>query len=141
MTSFQPELGQAVFSTTPWQEFEASELLVAVLHAIGDEVARVQGNVTQEPCYPPTDNIGGEEFVCDTFSMRSYCWCDGGRHPEGCPPNFAWKDLRVNWYKHASRGTSCNRDVTPDECAEILTSCLAACREMDAEYWRKLGLE
>lgn len=129
--TFQPELGQRAFSTTEYYEHEAPELLVAVLHAIGDEMERVMWNITQEEYHSPLGNYGTEPFVTSAFTMRSYCWCDGGIHPNDCPPNFEWRDLKVSWYKHASRGTSCNRPVTPDDCAEILTDCLLAVRAMD----------
>jgi len=126
-----PELGQLGFSNTPWQKRECSELAVAALRAIGDEIARVVGNITQEPTYPLTDNYGGEPFVTDVFTMRPYCWCDGDTHPDGCPPNFEWGEVRICWYKHARRGPSCNVDLTPDMIAEMLIQCLAATRHAE----------
>jgi hypothetical protein len=131
--SFTPELGQLGFSNTPWQEHEVSELAVAALRAIGDEMERVMWNRTQEVYNAPTGNVGGEPFVTSAFTMRAYCWCDGGGHPEGCPPNFEWRDLRICWYKHLGRGTSANADLTPDMIAEMLTDCLASVRGLDVD--------
>ena len=127
---FTPELGQSAFSNTEWQAFEVSELAVAALRAIGHEIARVTSNATQEVAYSPFDNVG-DTFVTPVFTARSYCWCDGETHPQGCPPNFEWRDVRICWYKHLGRGTSANVDLTPDMVAEMLTDCLAAVRSME----------
>lgn len=134
MSDFTPELGQLGFSNTPWQSFECSELAIAVLCAIGDEIERVLWNTTQKEAHSPIGNWGAEPFITDVFTMRTYCWCDGGVHPEGCPPNFEWRDVRICWYKHAGRGTSCNVKLTPDMIAVMLTDCLAAVRAQDVDY-------
>lgn len=134
MGDFQPELGQWAFSNGQIHEHEAPELLIAVLYAIGNEMERVMWNLHQEEYRSPLGSYGTEDFETPAFVMRSYCWCEGDRHPDICPPNFQWRDLKVSWYKHASRGVSCNRPVSPDECAEILTECLAAVRAMDVDY-------
>ena len=132
---FFPELGQAAFSNTQWQQYECSELAVAALWAIGDEIGRVVGNATQEPTYPPTASYGGEQFVTDVFAMRPYCWCEGDQHPAGCPPNFEWKNVRVCWYKHVGRSPSCNVVLAPDMIAEMLTECLTAIRQAEPDWY------
>lgn len=128
MSRFTPELGQAGFSNTPWQEHECSELAVAALRAIGDEIACVVSNITQEPTETLTSNYGGDPLVTETFIMRPYCWCEGDTHPDGCPPNFEWRDVRISWYKHAGRSPSSNTQLTPDMIAAMLTECLEAAR-------------
>lgn len=110
--SFTPELGQACFTNSPWHEVKLPDAYSDVLAMIGHDldVMLRAGN--------PASNSGAS-YECDVFKMRSYCWCDGGTHPNGCPPNFEWRDWRVAWYKHAGRGASCNRLLTHDELVQM----------------------
>jgi hypothetical protein len=103
--SYVPELGQAVFSNSPWGEHETPGyvtegiLLLASFVACGDHAK------------DPTANMGPQaDFDNGTFAMRAYCWCDGEAtgHENGCPPNFKYRAFEARWYKHASRGESCN---------------------------------
>jgi hypothetical protein len=112
MSDFQPEMGQACFSNTPWQPIALPEVFSDVLQAIGYDLD-LYGKLGN-----PASN-SGESYTCDVFTMRSYCWCDGSRHPDGCPANFEWRDWRVCWYKHAGRGASCNRLLTMDELIQM----------------------
>lgn len=89
------------------------------------------GNITQEPFYAPSSSAGEAPFVTDVFSMLPYCWCGGDAHPDGCPPNFTWRNVQISWYKHLGRGTSSNIDLSPDLISELLDDCLASVREMD----------
>jgi hypothetical protein len=61
------------------------------------------------------------------FAMRAYCWCDGSRqgHGDGCPPNFHHfaSDFRAYWYKHGTRGRSCNRDISSADWRKIQREC------------------
>lgn len=132
VTEFQPELGQLLRDDS-YGEVEASDLCVAVLSSIANEVTRVMGNREQRPVYMGSN--GGEEFIADAFEMRDYCWCEGDRHPGGCPPNFRWRDFEARWYKHLGRSTSCNREITSDELAVMLTDCLESARRMDTVEW------
>lgn len=133
MSAYTPELGQSAFSNTPWQEHEVPELAIAALSCIGEEIERVMWNTTQKRYDSPTGNVG-EEFHTGTFTMHSYCWCDGGLHPNGCPPNFTWKNVQICWYKYLGRGMSCNIKLTPDVISEMLMDCLKSVRALDVEY-------
>lgn len=131
MNDHMPELGQWAFSNSEFLEAPVSELFTAALVALAGEIDRVMWNRTQEEFH-----IGSnceESFVTPTFEMLDYCWCDGDRgdHRNGCPPNFRWRDVRVNWYKHIGRGMSANRDVPPEEIAEMLVECLEVVRGME----------
>lgn len=134
MTEHTPELGQWAFSNTEFLEHEVSELTQATLCAISYEIERVMGNITQEP-YRIGSNYGNT-FYTDAFVMRDYCWCDGERegHEDGCPPNFQWSNIKINWYKHLGRGMSANAPIPPDMVAEMLDECLASIRAKEAEY-------
>lgn len=125
---FEPELGQAAFSNTPWHEIEMHEAVYDVLRVIGEFLV-LEHQTDQNPC----DNCGGDgQFENDTFAMRAYCWCDGGigyeDHEDGCPPNFHFKptDFKCAWYKHAGRGATQNRKVTPPELYRVLIDCLGS---------------
>lgn len=59
------------------------------------------------------------------FELRAYCWCDGGTHADGCPPNFrhAASGFEAYWYKHSGRGESCNQEVSLFEWQKIQRDC------------------
>jgi hypothetical protein len=124
---FEPELGQAIFSNTQWQEIEMEPNVERMLLLLGDEL-KAQGLVVENPCF----NVG-EQYENTTFAVRSYCWCDGDRHPEGCPANFQWRDFRAAWYKHVSRGNSQNRSSSNSEVLEMLNECVASIHTPDSQ--------
>lgn len=99
-----PELGQWAFSNSEFLEAPVSELFTAALVALAREIDRVMWNSTQEEFHIGSNC--GEQFIAPVFEMRDYCWCDGelAGHGKTCPPNFQWRDVKVNWYKHMGRG-------------------------------------
>lgn len=112
---------------------EASELLIAALSAIGGEIWRVTHNAGD--IRNPMAN-SGHCFKCKTFEANAYDWAeldtpDDVEIPEQI--NFKWRDIQVSWYKCIGRGTYVNREITPDEIAEMLNDCLAACRNWEKE--------
>lgn len=121
--SYKPELGQALFSNSPWGKVETPPYVIAGIDLIA---ATISGG---EYVRDPTNNIGCDgNFENDVFAMRGYCWCDGGLegHEEGCPPNFQCGDFEARWYKHSHRGTSQNRPVTTEEWRAIVQRCLSS---------------
>lgn len=118
---FEPELGQAVFSNSPWGEVDTPDYvtegigLLTSITAEGDWERDVTGN------HGPAGNLDN-----GTFALRAYCWCDGDEkgHENGCPPNFQCGDFEARWYKHAGRGASQNREVTAREWGSIIVRCL-----------------
>lgn len=123
--TFKPELGQAIFSNTEWQELRMDYDVEHALLTIGDALVRA-GRVEVNPCFN-----SGETYEGEVFQMRAYCWCDGGEpygHPEGCPPNFQWRDFSCAWYKHVGRGNSQNRFLARGELDELLLDCLSSIR-------------
>lgn len=116
--------------------YEVPELMIAALEHLSKEIERVMWNRTQEEYIAPTRSHDcADEFRTDSFVMRRYCWCDGRTHEDGCPPNFEWKDARINWYKHGWRGLSSNVELTPDRINDLLEDCLRSVKEMDATYF------
>jgi hypothetical protein len=124
MPDYQPELGQLAFGQ-PHKEFEVPEIMIAALRAIGEEYDRVYWNVKHKRCLGPFGNHGSR-LNTPTFQVHSYSWGDDDQ-----PFNFAWRDLRISWYKWLGRGTSANMEITPEMASQCLDECLAAVRKMD----------
>lgn len=120
------ELGQALFSNTPIQEFDA-DWASNGLETIADVIAEFRG--ITDPWNKLTSNSGGEPFENEIFNMSSYCWCDGGimGHENSCPPNFLYKptNLVITWYKHAERGIRANtEELTARAWHNIVHACI-----------------
>lgn len=118
--NYEPELGQAIFGG-PWEEQNTPGYVTAGLDVLAERIAEYRGKEAFL-----TSNDGEPEFATPVFIMRTYCWCDGRDHPDGCPPNFESGDISARWYKHAQRGASINRDVSAEEWAQVLSECLAS---------------
>ncbi len=113
----EPELGQLIWSNSPTQEFEAEakvQLFIEVLGCLIEE-----GGLSDS--YVPGNS--GDSYENDVFQMRSYCWCDGDRHPQGCPPNFVWRGFQVSWYKYVGRSITQNRGLTSEEYLTMTYEC------------------
>ncbi|KKK64693.1 hypothetical protein LCGC14_2981660, partial [marine sediment metagenome] len=126
---YEPELGQMIFGQ-PYKEHKASNLMIAALRAIGDELGRVMWNIHQEIYASPFDNTGNAFKEIQTFQVEAYSWNEEYEQPW----NFKWKDIEVSWYKYYGRGTSVNREVSPLEIAQMLDACLSVLLEYDE--WR-----
>lgn len=85
--------------------------------------------------YTIDDPVGrnlGYWFENDTFRIMDFCWCDGRIHPEGedgiptCPPNFEYfkTGAACEWYKHMGRSQYWNRELSDEECTQMLVDCL-----------------
>jgi hypothetical protein len=105
------ELGQILLSNKQWEEFEA-DWATDGLHLIAQVIAEKRGHDPIGGWTTLTSNSGEDEYDNGTFFMSSYCWCDGERHLDGCPPNFIYKlnGLQISWYKHAGRGIRSNME-------------------------------
>lgn len=112
------EIGQILLTNTETLAFEA-DWATSGLHTIAEVISEHRGNKKGKYGYGPllTSNEGDEEFDNETFTMRTYCWCDGAHqgHEDGCPPNFVYKPSGINitWYKHCGRGITANVDWMP----------------------------
>jgi hypothetical protein len=122
VSAFEPELGQAIFSNSPWGEVETPSYVSGGIDYLGFCVS--DGYHEKDP----TANSGCEPFDNGTFQMRPYCWCDGEGegHEDGCPPNFVCGDFEARWYKHARRGASQNKHVSMKEWRQIMVRCLTS---------------
>ncbi len=127
MSTYEPELGQAVFGQDS-EEFEVPEHGKALLMYLLSEVTRVYWNRNQkewEWSEMPDPQIPG-------LQVRPYNWSD-----DDAPPNFVFGDVAIRWYKHPGRGLSCNRDLDkePDGWIKWFGSCLAAILKANDDHW------
>lgn len=110
---YQPELGQ-MCSGQQWQQHECPEKVQSVLDSLQSAWYSVRGDEN------PFSNTGAR-FDGVKFKAHAYSWNDD----EEQEFNFAWRDVRVSWYKYLGRGTTINRDMTDDEVIEMLRECMA----------------
>lgn len=124
---YEPELGQAVFSNTPWGCYNTPGYVTAGLDLIGDRIANLRHG-DPEAYESLTSNYGEPEYRNEVFVMRTYCWCDGEKegHEEGCPPNFEHfaSGFASTWYKHSHRSPSVIREISFKDWQAIQTECL-----------------
>lgn len=126
MSEYAPELGQAIFGQ-PCQQYEVPDIMDAALCRIRDRLDTVMWNTHQKEYDSPFGNTGNS-FKNETFEAVAYDWVSDDQ-----PFNFAWRDLRISWYKYLGRGMSANVEITPDLAAECLRDCLQSLDKMDAE--------
>jgi hypothetical protein len=126
MSEYEPELGQLAFGQ-PHQQFAVPAIMEAVLEHIEAECARVYWNVNQKQMPSPFGNSGPDgNLKTDVFEVQAYSWSDDEQ-----PFNFAWRDLRISWYKYLGRGMSANMEITPNMASECLEECLSSVQSMD----------
>lgn len=134
MTTFEPELGQALFSNSGTERQVLPVYMERGLEALAEAIEKKRYGAKADGWCALTTNSGDPEYVCDVFAMRAYCWCDGAPgHEEGCPPNFEHRGsgLVVRWYKWLGRGTSVNRVPSRKEWRRILAECQNAVEATD----------
>ena len=96
--------------------------VVRGIEMLGSLVAN--GDPDKDPC-----SNSGASFKNDIFEISAYCWCDGERHPDGCPPNFKCGDFSAEWYKHVNRGFIQSRPISALEWVDIMIKCLGSLGE------------
>lgn len=126
--TYEPELGQMMFGQ-PSKEFAVPEYVEAALSHIRSEVCRVEWNNRQEE-FDPFGNTGAQ-YKNDVFEANAYSWDETKEQPY----NFKWKDFEVSWYKYLGRGMSMNREISPEETAQMIGDCLAAARSKEKELF------
>ena len=122
--SFPPELGQMVWSNTPWHQHEMQPMVESGLRLLGELVRPLMPEEYGRHS-APTENAA-QVFENEVFVLRAYCWCDGelAGHEHGCPPNFVCGDFAACWYKYLGRGSSQSRTLTEAEWRQIMQRCL-----------------
>lgn len=131
--AYQPELGQALFGQ-PFKEHTVPEIMDAALSFIRYRLDTVMWNIHQEEYASPFGNTGNS-FKNEVFEVHAYSWSDDDQ-----PFNFAWRDLRISWYKYLGRGMSANCDITPELASKCLVECLSSLEKMDQEHSETLGI-
>lgn len=110
------ELGQLVFAGNDLLDHDCFE---------AEDGLRVLALLLPNSDYPLGSGPYGD-YSNEVFALRAYCWCDGERHTDGCPPNFEHypSGLKINFYKHIGRGMSSNRPFDPEQWKLVLWDCL-----------------
>lgn len=102
----------------PTYIYNESNVIIAALNRIRNEMDRLYWNKNQKEMISPFDN-SGETYQNDTFTVRAYDWNDN------ILPNFEYKDLRVTWYKHSNRGVyaCCDHKLTFNDIETMIQEC------------------
>lgn len=59
------------------------------------------------------------------FRAHAYLWSEENNQEF----NFAWRDIRISWYKYLGRSTFINRVMLDDEVSEMLNECMQEIHE------------
>lgn len=43
--------------------------------------------------------------------------------------NFKYKDIEISWYKYLGRDTTINKEITPEEAADMFNDCIDSLKE------------
>jgi hypothetical protein len=105
---YGPELGQMAFGQ-PWQQIECPAKMMSALDSMRCSWYAVRGN--ENPFSNTGARLDGKKFKVHACS---------GDEDEEQEFNFAWRDVRVSWYKYLGRGTTINRYVADEEIQEML---------------------
>lgn len=119
MATFKPELGLAVFGH-PHQQFAVPDVMERALEDIRDSLDRVMDDERKGTYYNPFGNTGAR-FKCPVFQVEAFSWADDDQ-----PFNFAWRDLRISWYKYLGRSMSANVEITDELAEKCRTECITA---------------
>jgi len=119
MDIYEPELGQEVFGQ-PYQKFECPEYIIALLQYLEYEIELTYDEYDRKSPFRNT----GNKFSNETFEVHAYSWDE--EVPQ--PYNFKYKDIIISWYKWLGRGTTINREVTPEEAIEMFDECMKSIR-------------
>lgn len=109
---YEPELGQMCFGQ-PWQLLKISGKVERALQALQCAWNAIRRDDN------PFENTGAR-YDGKNFQVHAYSWND----EEEQEFNFAWRDVRVSWYKYLGRGTTINREMSDVEVAEMLHECM-----------------
>jgi hypothetical protein len=120
------ELGQLLFGQ-PFQKNDMSNIVEAALNLIGERLDLVMWNINQKEYNSPFQNTGNK-FDSEVFSVHAYSWDD-----EIQPWNFKYGDFEVSWYKCLGRGSSMNKNISPQEVADMLDACLKYIETLDVD--------
>lgn len=124
MSSFNPELGQALFGN-PTGSYALPEYVEALFFHILSEISRVYWNLNQESwsCrYTSDPGIPG-------LTVRPYYW--GEDEDESVKPNFVFSDVEIRWYKYTGRGMSCSHELTEKEWVKWFDACIKVIRDYE----------
>jgi hypothetical protein len=133
MKKYTPELGQAFFGQK-WHGWECPDYICAFLDYLDSELSRIRWNIDQKEYSSPFGN-NGNKFKNHTFEVQAYSWDEDSNQGY----NFKWNDIKISWYKHAGRGMTINKKMTPARAVEMFNDCLRSLLRMEQRDMKKRG--
>ena len=113
---------------TSWLGCSVPSYVAAALSSIDGELDRVMWNINQQEYDSPFSN-SGNKYKNSVFEVEAYDWNEDSDQQY----NFKWNDYEVRWYKYCGRGMESNREISPQECAQLLDECLKSLKEYEKE--------
>ena len=76
-------------------------------------------NKNQKEYESPFDNTANK-FFNKVFQVQAYEWNEDIEQQF----NFKYKDIKISWYKYLGRDTTINKEITPEEAADMFNDCI-----------------
>lgn len=122
-SNFKPEIGQIIFGTGSFQNFEEDRNLL--------------NEVFESFCENFENYVGGDilhwfdKYENDIFLIRPYSWNDCLCEEENdecdvCGANFIFKpkQFKLSWYKYPFRSPSVNMELSKEDYIKMLEQCI-----------------
>ena len=119
MQEYEPELGQ-MLNGQPYHRYECPEYIVALLQYLEYEMENTYDEIDGNSPFRNT----GQKFSNGVFHVEAYSWNEEVAQLW----NFRYLDIEISWYKWLGRGTSINREITPEEAIDMFDKCLESIR-------------
>lgn len=118
------ELGNLMFNTNQNQQYDCPYYIIALLKEIDNQLLRIMWNKNQKEYESPFGNTGNK-FFNKVFQVQAYEWNEDIEQQF----NFKYKDIEISWYKYLGRDTTINKEITPEEAADMFNDCINSLKE------------
>lgn len=118
------ELGNLMFNTNQNQQYDCPYYIIALLKEIDNQLLRIMWNKNQKEYESPFGNTGNK-FFNKVFQVQAYEWNEDIEQQF----NFKYKDIEISWYKYLGRDTTINKEITPEEAADMFNDCIDSLKE------------
>ena len=118
------ELGNFMFNTNQNQQYDCPNYIIALLKEIDNQLLRIMWNKNHKEYESPFGNTGNK-FFNKVFQVQAYEWNEDIEQQF----NFKYKDIKSSWYKYLGRDTTINKEITPEEAADMFNDCIDSLKE------------
>lgn len=118
------ELGNFMFNTNQNQQYDCPRYIIALLKEIDNQLSRIMWNKNHKKYESPFDNTENK-FFNKVFQVQAYEWNEDIEQQF----NFKYKDIKISWYKYLGRDTTINKEITPEEAADMFNDCIDSLKE------------